>query len=100
MTIQPQYKEAAIPFGTTWVNTAPQFPEINFKKIESFRCWLALNYFNDETITEKMAIFLHSFIPITRDVGNSRFLYQNYKMHCVNCMGNFKTVIKQSLLII
>lgn len=96
--IQPQYKEAAIPFGSTWVNTTPQFPENNGFKVDSFRSWLAINYFNDNTITEKMALFLHSFIPITHDVGDPRFLYQNYRMLRANCMGNFKTVIKQSLL--
>ena len=34
--INPAYKEASIPLGTTWVNTAPQFPEINFQKVNSF----------------------------------------------------------------
>lgn len=96
--IDPAYKESSIPYGSTWVNTTPQFPEINFQKISSFRSWLAINYYNDTTITEKMALFLHSFIPITHDVGDPRFLYQNYKMLRANCMGNFKTVIKSSLL--
>lgn len=96
--IQPQYKEAAIPFGSTWVNTTPQFPEINFQKINSFRYWLAINYYRDTTITEKMALFLHSFIPISTDVNDPRFLYQNYKMLRANALGNFKTIIKSSLL--
>ncbi|MCE2962245.1 MAG: DUF1800 family protein [Chitinophagales bacterium] len=96
--IQPQYKESAIPFGTTWVNTTPQFPEINFHKINSFRGWLAINYHKDTTITEKMALFLHSFIPISHDVNDPRFLYRNYKMLRTNALGNFKTVIKSSLL--
>jgi uncharacterized protein (DUF1800 family) len=96
--IQPQFKEAAIPFGSTWVNTTPQFPENNGNKIESFRSWLAINYYKDNTITEKMALFLHSFIPISHDVNDPRFLYQNYKMLRANALGNFKTIIKSSLL--
>lgn len=96
--INPIYKESSIPYGTTWVNTIPQYPEINFHKVNSFRYWLSINYYQDTTITEKMALFLHSFIPISHEVTDPRFLYQNYKMLRANCLGNFKTVIKQSLL--
>ena len=96
--INPAYKEASIPLGNTWVNTAPQFPEINFQKVNSFRSWLAINYYKDNSITEKMALFLHSFIPISHDVNDPRHLYRNYKMLRANALGNFKTIIKSSLL--
>lgn len=91
-------KEANIPYGTTWVNTQPTHPEINFLKIRSFKSWLIQNYFKETTITEKMALFLHSFIPITHDVNDPRFLYQNYKLLRANCLGNFKTIIKKTLI--
>jgi len=92
------YKESNIPYGTTWVNTTPTHPEINFLKIKSFKSWLIQNYFKDTTITEKMALFLHSFIPISHDVSDPRFLYFNYKMLRANSLGNFKTIIKNTLL--
>lgn len=89
--------DSDVPLGQTWVN-AKQNPEINFLRVMSFKSWLIMNYFRDTTITEKMAIFLHSFIPISHDVGDPRLLYLNYKMLRANCLGNFKTIIKNSLL--
>lgn len=91
-------KEANIPYGTTWVNTQVSQPMINFWKIRSFKSWLIQNYIKDTTITEKMALFLHSFIPITHDVNDPRFIYFNYKMLRANALGNFKTIIKNTLL--
>jgi uncharacterized protein (DUF1800 family) len=94
----PTNKEASIPYGATWVNTQPTQPMINFLKVRSFKSWLIQNYLKDTTITEKMALFLHSFIPITHDVNDPRFLYFNYKMLRANSLGNFKTIIKNTLL--
>lgn len=92
--INSAYRESAIPYGTTWVHTTPTVPENNFVKIQSFKSWLMMNFMNDVTITEKMTLFLHSFLPISHDVNDPRFLYFNYKMLRANCLGNFKTVIK------
>lgn len=90
----PTTKEPAIPYGMTWVNTVPTKPEINGWKIRSFKSWLLMNFLSDDTITEKMTFFLHSFLPITHDVNDPRYLYFNYKMLRANCLGNFKTLIK------
>lgn len=94
----PTTKEPTIPYGTTWVNTAPIKPEINGWKIRSFKSWLIQNFMKDDTITEKMTFFLHSFLPITHDVNDPRFLYFNYKTLRSNALGNFKTLIKQVTL--
>lgn len=89
--------DADVPLGQTWL-TAPANPDLNFLRVRSFKGRLAMNYYSDKTITEKMALFLHSFIPISHDVNDPRLLYRNYKILRDNCLGNFKTIIKKSLL--
>jgi len=94
----PTYKEPSIPLGTTWVNTTPLYPEINFHKVNSFKSWLAINYYKDNSVIEKMTLFLHSFLPISHDANDPRHLYNNYKLLRANALGNFKTLIKSCLL--
>lgn len=85
--------DPTVPLGQTWVN-APSDGNVNNFRTNSFRYWLIANMLDDNTITEKMTLFLHSFLPINTDVGDPRYLYNNYMMLRNNCLGNFKTIIK------
>jgi uncharacterized protein (DUF1800 family) len=86
--------DPVVPLGQTWV-TAPANGDFNGLRTLSFKRWMISNCYKDTTITEKMTMFLHSFLPINTDVGDPRYLYNNYIMLRRNCLGNFKTIIKQ-----
>lgn len=90
---QSQKADPTVPYGQTWI-LSPMDVDFNGLRQSSFRRWLAGNCLTDNTATEKMTLFLHSFLPINSDVNDPRYIYNNYMMLRRNCFGNFKTIIK------
>ncbi len=87
--------DSEIPFGQTWVNAAAN-PQLEFIRIDSFKAWWTSLIVNQQRdLTEKMTLFWHNhFATETVTVQDSRYVYKHHSLLRANCLGNFKTLVK------
>lgn len=102
---------AGVAYGQTWVNSALQWnisnhPETGYARIYgSLKNWQAGAYIKSNTsITEKMVLFWYHFIPVQlfqleqqseAGINAGRIMYNYLNLLRNNCLGNFKTMIRQ-----
>lgn len=89
--------DANVAYGQTWVN-APFDLDLQGDRMFSFKAWLvSVMLTQNHSITEKMSLFFQNLMPVESDsVTDPRMLYRNYLMIRRNCLGNFKTLIKEN----
>lgn len=106
-----QADAAGVAYGQTWVNSALQWsvtnhPETGYARIYgSIKNWQAGTYIKSQTaITEKMSLFWYHFIPVQLfqleqqsavGINAGRIMYNYLTLLRNNCLGNFKTLIRQ-----
>lgn len=81
--------------GLTWVN-GPDNNDFTGQRRASLYAWSMQQILNpDRHIREKMTVFLHNhFATEVESVNSPIIAYRHHKMLRENCLGNFKTMIK------
>lgn len=106
-----QADAAGVAYGQTWVNSALQWnttnhPETGYARIYgSIVNWQVGAYIKSNTsITEKIALFWYHFIPVQlfqleqqseAGINAGRIMYNYLMLLRNNCLGNYKTMIRQ-----
>jgi uncharacterized protein (DUF1800 family) len=88
--------DAAIPQGSTWVNTNTTDGGINSQRRVSLKSWwMGLIINQERNILEKMVLFWHNhFATETQVIGTGIWCYQNNLAIRTNALGNFKTFVR------
>ena len=80
--------------GQTWVNS-PSSPNFNFQRRRSVKSWWTGLMLEDTTIREKMVLFWHNhFATEGESIQFEHFVYKNNVLLRNDCLGNFKTLVK------
>ena len=89
--------DAAVPAGSTWVNNASADDDLNEARRRSFKKWWAGALVNqDRSIREKLTLFwADHFGTESNVIGLAHFVYKHNNLLRTNCLGNFKTLIKE-----
>jgi uncharacterized protein (DUF1800 family) len=84
-----------VPAGQTWVNS-PISPNYSFQRRRSVKAlWTGL-MLEDATIREKMVLFWHNhFATESETIQVEHYFYKNIATIRKNCLGNFKTLVKE-----
>lgn len=92
----PNFPDPEVPYGQTWVNAAINL-DLEGQRIASFKAWTAGLLLNQQkNIREKMTLFWHNhFATQTFTIFDSRYVYKHHTMLRQNCLGNFKSLVKQ-----
>lgn len=92
----PGDPDAAIPVGSTWVNTNTTGGGINGQRRRSLKSWwLGLMVNAERNILEKMVLFWHNhFATETSVIGRGIWCYQNNQTLRTYALGNFKEFVK------
>lgn len=94
----PNGIDAAVPFGTTWVNT-PITPlndtDVIEVRLRSFGAWwMELMTNQQRNLREKLVLFWHNHMPTqTSIVYQSEMQYSMNQLLRTRCKGNFKQLI-------
>ena len=84
-----------VPAGQTWVN-APISPNYSFQRRRSVKGWWTSLMLEDATIREKMVLFWHDhFATEGETIQVEQLFYKNNVLLRKNCLGNFKTFVKE-----
>ncbi|MET0637008.1 MAG: DUF1800 domain-containing protein [Chitinophagaceae bacterium] len=88
--------DAVITPGTTWVGDLTADEDLNEVRRESFKKWWTGAMINqDRSIREKLTLFwADHFGTETRTIGISKFVYQHNDLLRKDCLGNFRTMVK------
>ncbi|RYY58184.1 MAG: DUF1800 domain-containing protein, partial [Chitinophagaceae bacterium] len=88
--------DAVVPAGATWVNEITADEDLNELRRESFKKWWTGAMLNqDRSIREKLTLFwADHFGTETRTIKISKFIYQHNDLLRKDCLGNFKTMVK------
>ncbi|MCC7029601.1 MAG: DUF1800 domain-containing protein [Chitinophagaceae bacterium] len=86
-----------VPLGSTWVNAPYGDGTVNYYRYVSTRAWWMKNILTQTmSIQEKMLMFWHNhFVCEDSVVGDARLQYKYITMLRTNCLGNFKTFVKE-----
>jgi uncharacterized protein (DUF1800 family) len=92
----PTLPDAEVPYGQTWINADINL-DIEGQRIASFKAWTAGLLLNQQkNIREKMTLFWHNhFATQSINIFDSRYVYKHHRMLRQNCLGNFKSLVKQ-----
>ena len=93
----PNHTDPNIPLGQVWVNdTIPGQGNIRVLRYNSFRAWVAGQIVTQESnIREKMTVFWHNHFATEMEfVTDPRLAYKMNQLLRVNCLGNFKQLVK------
>ncbi len=93
---QNQAKDAAVPYGSTWVN-APLNVGLEINRKNSVKAWFwSLSVKQSASIMEKMILFWHNHMPIQMmDTPVASLCYTYVKVLNDYALGNYKTLLKQ-----
>ncbi len=82
--------------GTTWINDVNNDGSVQFQRRSSMKKWWTGNMINqDRSIREKMVIFfMDHFGNEQTDVGNANLAYKQINIVYNQCLGNFKTMVR------
>jgi uncharacterized protein (DUF1800 family) len=88
--------DAAVAAGTTWINNISTNDEVNAARRDSFKKWWAgVMLSQDRSIREKLTLFwADHFGTETNTIGVANFVYGHNNLLRTNCLGNFKTLVK------
>jgi uncharacterized protein (DUF1800 family) len=90
------FPDAAVAAGTTWINNPIIDGDLNHARAYSFKKWWSGVMLNqDRSIREKLTLFwADHFGTETSIIGLSHFIYRHNDLLRTNCLGNFKTLVK------
>lgn len=90
-----QLSDPNISAGSTWVN-GPDDNQFTSQRRNSLYAWWMQQILNpDRNIREKMTMFWHNhFATEVETVGSPIIAYNHHKLLRENCLGNFKTFVK------
>ncbi|RYY57644.1 MAG: DUF1800 domain-containing protein [Chitinophagaceae bacterium] len=85
-----------VPAGTTWVNDLTADEDLNDARRESFKkWWTGVMLSQDRSIREKLTLFwADHFGTETNTINISKFVYQHNDLLRRDCLGNFRTLVK------
>lgn len=90
--------DSSVAPGTTWINTpiTNDSGSTNSRRVNSFKkWWIGLMIDQNKNIREKMTLFWHNhFGTETEVVQNGRLVYDHNTLMRQNCLGNFKTMVR------
>ena len=91
------FTDTDVPAGQTWVNAAYQSGTANSNRRASLKQWWVGQMLNqNRSITEKMTLFWSNHFSTQMSVvGDSRFSYKTLALLRANCLGNFKSLMRQ-----
>lgn len=91
--------DAGVPTGETWIN-AEYNGEVEWWRTMSLKCWWMGHMLHQQpNLTEKMTLFWHNHIPVQMwPIFDGRYSYKYLAMMRANCLGNFKTLIREVTL--
>ena len=91
---QNQAKDAAVPYGSTWVN-APLNVGLEINRKNSVKAWFwSLSVKQSTSIMEKMILFWHNHMPIQMlDTPVASLCYTYVKVLNDYALGNYKTLL-------
>ncbi|MBL0153449.1 MAG: DUF1800 domain-containing protein [Chitinophagaceae bacterium] len=92
----PGTADPNVPAGSTWVNNFSTDGTINSVRRSSFKKWWTGVMINqDRSIREKLTLFwADHFGTETDTISYSQLIYNHHTLLRQNCLGNFKTLIK------
>jgi uncharacterized protein (DUF1800 family) len=92
----PNFPDIEVSYGQTWVTAAFNI-DIEGQRLASFKAWSAGLLINQsKNIREKMTLFWHNhFATQSFTIFDSRYVYRHHSMLRQNCLGNFKSLVKQ-----
>lgn len=92
--------DLAVPQWSTWVNTISDDGSVNFRRMQSLKCWWLGNMINqNRSIHEKMILFWHNhFATESNEYGRGTFGYKHYLLLRQQALGNFKQLVKDITL--
>lgn len=92
----PGTADPNVPAGSTWVNDFSTDGTINSVRRSSFKKWWTGVMINqDRSIREKLTLFwADHFGTETDTISYSQLIYNHHTLLRQNCLGNFKTLIK------
>ncbi len=92
----PGTADPNVPAGSTWINDFSTDGTINSVRRSSFKKWWTGVMINqDRSIREKLTLFwADHFGTETDTISYSQLIYNHHTMLRQNCLGNFKTLIK------
>ncbi len=95
----PNMVDPTVPFGTTWIDT-PRDPDAAVEstvfRIVSWVAWhTGLMVHQQRDLREKMTLFWFNHIPVQAfEVFNPRLLYEYDQLQREQCLGNFRTMMR------
>jgi uncharacterized protein (DUF1800 family) len=89
--------DAAIPQGSTWVNTWSGDGTVNSRRTASWKSWWTGVMINQpRTIQEKMVLFWHNhFATEANEYGRGTYGYRHNALLREMAVGNFKTLVRR-----
>ncbi|HEX5655496.1 MAG TPA: DUF1800 domain-containing protein [Chitinophagaceae bacterium] len=92
----PGLADPNVPAGSTWINNPTSDGNLNSARRNSFKKWWAGQMINqDRSIRERLTLFwADHFGTETLTIGISHFVYWHHKLLRENCLGNFRSLIK------
>ena len=85
-----------VPAGATWINDLTLNEDLNEVRRASFKQWWTGAMINqDRSIREKLTLFwADHWGTETRTIGISHFVYRHNELLRKDCLGNFRTMVK------